>query len=566
MRAVVLSGHVTDEPGRAVRFPPSTVTRVRAEIARQLSRWSIGPGDLVITGGARGADLIGAEEALRRGALVHLYLALPRDEFLARSVDAGEGDWRSRFLAVESRAHLDELDVGPSTRRFEKANEWMIDVLTELDVEPEGKYALIVWDGMASAGHGGASHMAKLAATRRIPMYTIDPSPRPSADRQWAARPKKLLALDGGGIRGILALEILKEIEAQLRHIHDDATVVLANYFDYIAGTSTGAIIATALSLGYSVDELVKRYRSLGDKVFKRNWLRPIVSLHPSGPLTSELEQLIGSRTTLGDPRLQTLLLLVLHDRSTDSPWLVSNCPSARYNRPERALTVHPERGGRHVPDRNLDLSLVDLVRGSTAAPMYFAPERILVGNRTRTFQDGGVTPYNNPALLLASMATQPEYEVCWPDGADQLLIVSVGTGLAPVQAPARTNMLTNVLTLPGIIMNGASIGQDYLCRAAGVTRFGPHVDNEVGRVPIGSGHFSYVRYNAALNGDGEFLADLERAGATDSEVGEVERITRIGAKKLGKLNSTKRVEDLQRLGQITARTVAVDPHFAGFL
>lgn len=69
--------------------------------------------------------------------------------------------------------------------------------------------------------------------------------------------PYKLLALDGGGIRGMITLEVLAKIEATLRFaLGSDESFVLADYFDYIAGTSTGAIIATALSLGMSVAKI----------------------------------------------------------------------------------------------------------------------------------------------------------------------------------------------------------------------------------------------------------------------------------------------------------------------
>ena len=374
-----------------------------------------------------------------------------------------------------------------------------------------------------------------------------------------------MLALDGGGIRGILTLGILGEIESQLRDLRGQSDLVLSDYFDYIAGTSTGAIIATALSLGKPVDEITGLYRTLGARVFRRNWFHPFVSLHPSQPLTDELDKIIGVNTTLGDQRLRTLLMIVLHATTTDSPWVLSNNPSARYNRPERALTIHPETGKPHVPDRNLGLSLVHLTRGSTAAPTYFAPERIRVGAEDRVFQDGGVTPYNNPALLLASMATQPEYEVCWPAGDDKLLLVSVGTGLAPVAWSSRKNMLAAAFKLPGVFMNGASIGQDYLCRVAGTTRYGPHLDNEIGRVPRGAGRFAYARYNASLNADREFAGDVARGGATEREAAEAVEITRLGAKELGKLNSVKHVDQLYRLGQIAGRTVDVETHFANF-
>src|SRR5689334_3545271 len=60
--------------------------------------------------------------------------------------------------------------------------------------------------------------------------------------------PKKLLAIDGGGIRGVLALEVLQKIEDLLREDSGDQSFRLADYFDYISGTSTGGIIATCLS------------------------------------------------------------------------------------------------------------------------------------------------------------------------------------------------------------------------------------------------------------------------------------------------------------------------------
>ena len=62
---------------------------------------------------------------------------------------------------------------------------------------------------------------------------------------------KKILTLDGGGIRGMIAVEVLKEIEDLLRKESGKENLVLADYFDYISGTSTGAIIAAGLSLGW---------------------------------------------------------------------------------------------------------------------------------------------------------------------------------------------------------------------------------------------------------------------------------------------------------------------------
>ena len=80
---------------------------------------------------------------------------------------------------------------------------------------------------------------------------------RPSfKDKLAKTGPHKLLALDGGGIRGIISVEILAKIEAELRAAASNPDLVLSDYFDYVAGTSTGAIIATLVSLGFSVDEI----------------------------------------------------------------------------------------------------------------------------------------------------------------------------------------------------------------------------------------------------------------------------------------------------------------------
>ena len=67
---------------------------------------------------------------------------------------------------------------------------------------------------------------------------------------------RKLLSCDGGGIRGIISIEILSRIEEELRTINGKPKLVLADYFDYVAGTSTGAIIATLVALGYSTDAI----------------------------------------------------------------------------------------------------------------------------------------------------------------------------------------------------------------------------------------------------------------------------------------------------------------------
>ena len=183
MQVVLASGHMTDSAGRsAVRFPEASVDRVRKEITRQLQRWNVGAGDLIVCGGARGTDLIAAEEGLALGASVRLCLALPRAEFVSRSVELADTDWLQRFESVERRSDVHQLDVDPGTANiFAIANQWMVDQTLALDAAD--RHALIVWDGKEPDGRGGSAHMASLAAKHHLPMYTIDPTPRRSADR-----------------------------------------------------------------------------------------------------------------------------------------------------------------------------------------------------------------------------------------------------------------------------------------------------------------------------------------------------------------------------------------------
>ncbi|MDQ6947096.1 MAG: patatin-like phospholipase family protein, partial [Actinomycetota bacterium] len=366
VKIVIASGHLTDGPCRTtLRFPEESVSRVQAEVRRQLEDWGVGRSDLLICGGGRGADLVAAEQALELKASVRLCLPLPRDEFVARSVELAGTAWRMRFDRVVAASDVREQNLPVEGGRvFEAANEWMIGQVR--DAGASDVYALVVWDGEDADRPGGAADFIERAVRAGIPLYGIDPTPRLSATRQWAPGPKRMLSLDGGGIRGVLSLGILASIEAQLRAWGGRPDLVLADYFDYIVGTSTGAIIGAALSLGKSVAEILDRYLSLGRNIFRFNWLGFWIARHPSAPLTAELNALLGAHRRLGDPELRTLLAVILHNCDTDSPWPLSNCPSARYNRPERRLTVHPERRGPHVPDRNLDLSLCDLVLGST--------------------------------------------------------------------------------------------------------------------------------------------------------------------------------------------------------
>jgi hypothetical protein len=377
-------------------------------------------------------------------------------------------------------------------------------------------------------------------------------------DKLRRSGPKKLLTIDGGGIRGVIALEILLEIEQILGGGRPGFR--LAHYFDYVSGTSTGAIIAAGLSLGMSVSELLDFYQDKGARMFDRAFLlRRFRHKFDDRNLAAMLQDVMGAKTTLGSDTLQTLLMIVLRNATTDSPWPVSNNPYAKYNRASRA-------------DCNLELPLWQLIRASTAAPTYFPPEVVRIGSKEFVFVDGGVTMYNNPAFLTFLMATTRAYwsdrpeagaeAITWPaaTGAERLLLVSIGTGSAANAneglLPGEMNLIYNASTVPAALMFAAANEQDMLCRIFGDCLVGDELDREIGDL-MGEGSqgvvdhklFTYARYGA----------DISRQGLAALGLGHID------PSKVQKMDSTDGLPQMREVGRAIAERKVRAEHFARF-
>jgi hypothetical protein len=253
----------------------------------------------------------------------------------------------------------------------------------------------------------------------------------------------------------------------------------------------------------------------------------------------------IGADTTLGSEKLRTLLMMVMRNATTDSPWPLSNNPKAKYNDAARA-------------DCNLQLPLWQLVRASTAAPTYFPPEVVRVG-RDFIFVDGAVTMYNNPAFQLFLMATSEPYRLLWPTGEDQMLLISVGTGATANAnsnlSPEEMNLLYNAGTIPSALMAAALYEQDFLCRIFGKCLAGDLLDREIGSV-IGQGIpnvpklFTYARYNAELSREGLDALGLEH----------------INPRHVQQIDSVDHIGEMQEVGRTLAQQKVKSEHFAAFL
>src|SRR5262245_37990869 len=144
---------------------------------------------------------------------------------------------------------------------------------------------------------------------------------------------RRILSCDGGGIRGLLTLQILRRIEALLRQEHDRESLVLADVVDLFAGTSTGAIIATCLAWGLPVDAIEDLYVEQSPSMFTREpWYRRWKSKYRSASIADFFRNYFveedGSPALLGTSRLRSGLVVVMRNASSGSPWPVSNNPA----------------------------------------------------------------------------------------------------------------------------------------------------------------------------------------------------------------------------------------------
>lgn len=357
--------------------------------------------------------------------------------------------------------------------------------------------------------------------------------------------PKRILALDGGGIRGVLTLEYLGAIETMLRK-RSGREVLLCDYFDLIGGTSTGSIIAAALACGMSVDNLKRLYRHLGQNVFQSSFFRKglLAAKFPSEPVREALDQHLGADTTLNGERIRTGLMIMTKRLDTGSPWPLHNHPNARY------------------AAQDGELLLSQVVRASTAAPTYFEPERIPISTRERkvvdgAFVDGGVSPFNDPALQLLMLAALQGHGFRWQTGKDKLLLVSVGTGTYKQNFEAETVM--KMKPVEQGLRALQSLMDDCARVNHGLLQWLTHcltpwtIDRAVGDMALdskaGPQLATYVRYNALL--EQEWIRTNAKLELGPDEV-----------KKIAEMDNPEHMGALAEIGRLAAAAQVKEEHF----
>lgn len=351
--------------------------------------------------------------------------------------------------------------------------------------------------------------------------------------------PKRILSLDGGGIRGALTLGYLEKIEEIIRKRHNSPEMKLCEYFDLIGGTSTGSIIAASLAIGKTVAEVKDMYLQLGGRVFTRNKPWKLLSAFFSvDNLKEELQNAFGN-ITLGDEAIKTGLCVFAKRADTGSTWLFIN---------------HPD--GQYYAD-NKDILLRRAVRASTAAPTYFEPETIDVGGgQIGAFVDGGVSMVNNGALMLFLMSSLSGFPFHWENGEENVLVVSIGTGtwrlLNNVDAVTGAWLATWASKIPSMLMYDASLQNQMLLQFLSNTKTRCKIDSEIGDMsadlltekPL----LTYLRYNAFLDENG-----LNGLGLS-------EMVPNIDS--LRDMSAGKNRFDLAKIGEESAKREVLDEHF----
>ena len=369
-------------------------------------------------------------------------------------------------------------------------------------------------------------------------------SPNTLLIRFTAPGPKRMLALDGGGIRGLVALEYLRRIETLLREQHGSPNLRLCDYFDLIGGTSTGSLIACGLALGWTVDDLIKRYEELGRAIFRRRFWKSWESFYHSKGLEEILRETLGDKT-LGDDSLKTGLCIFCRRLDTGSVWKFVNHPHAKFF------------------GDNSGIRLADLVRASTAAPTVFKPHSFTVSNTLTelvergTFIDGSVGTTHDPSLHLLWVATLKGFPFQWKPGASNLLLVSVGTGHWAVDeefvAKPWHSLLGWASNVPRLLISEASTYTQTVMQWISESPTAHDIDREMGDLqgdtPSQLPLLHYVRYSPLLNRKG--FAEINQS--TDTAT----------LRKLRSLVDASNVEPLRKYGRHFAEQHVSMGHFS---
>lgn len=243
-------------------------------------------------------------------------------------------------------------------------------------------------------------------------------------------KPFRILSLDGGGIRGAFIAGFLADLEERLK-------CRVGDYFDLIAGTSTGGIIAAALALREPAAKIERFYREHGPKIFSRRPALPVRGFwnrFKAKAIGKEIKNYGLDYDHLQQSKytaeiLKTALQDVFGDIKLGEAKSRLIIPAVDLTRGQTIVFKTPHLPGM-VRDRHY--KVVDVLMATTAAPSYFPHAVIRDGS---AYVDGGLWA-NNPSMAAVAEALKIR-EAANRDGLDfpieleSISLLSVGTGKA---------------------------------------------------------------------------------------------------------------------------------------
>lgn len=265
---------------------------------------------------------------------------------------------------------------------------------------------------------------------------------------------KALLAIDGGGIRGIIPLCALLELEKQTGKPARET-------FSFISGTSTGAIITGGLAVGMPVTQLLDMYQQLGPQVFRKDYLGWITSLgsfkYRTRPMADLMRQYLGTHT--------------LNDLTVDVMITAKRVQDGKAWYFVRDTAANAGTTGK--------LDLVDCVTASAAAPTYFEPWDVPgIG----ACVDGGVGVAGNPAYQACVEAFYYTPAGAYP--VADTIVVSLGTGYYDSLSNPRSLVGWANWVLGELLMSPAEQQTELVARhfvTAGTYRINPPMPRDIG-------------------------------------------------------------------------------------
>lgn len=273
---------------------------------------------------------------------------------------------------------------------------------------------------------------------------------------------KRILSIDGGGIRGIIPLCALVELEKQLKQ-------PARAFFSFMAGTSTGAIISAGLALGLSAERCLQLYIELGDRAFRRNPLDWVISLgsfkYRMAPMVKLLKEFLGN-PILNEMPLD-VMFTAMRVRDGKPFYFVKDNPA------NEKLTGK--------------LRLVDCVAASAAAPTFFEPWTVPgIG----ACVDGGVGIAGNPCYQACVEAF--DYMPAGKYPIAETTVVSLGTGFFKTQY-APSNLIEWVQWIVGELLDEPAAQQTqlvqrhYVPRGLHLVRLNVQMPQDIGMDDIGA-------------------------------------------------------------------------------